>query len=76
MMLGVTKVVSLPDRWRMPWYGLKSETLSVGTVMPMGIGRSQGEISFHVPVPGAGASESVVLGSWSMLGSLRCANSG
>src|SRR5690242_19052347 len=72
MMLGVTKVVSLPDRWRAPWYGLNSETLSVGTVMPIGMGRSHGEISCQIAVPGAGSNESAVLGSPSILGALRC----
>jgi len=61
MMLGVARVASLSDRCRDIWYGLKSGTLSDGMDMPMGMGRSQGEISCHDLLPAV--SDSVVFGS-------------
>lgn len=45
MMLGVTRVVSLPARGRFACRVLKSDMLSVGTEIPMGIRLSHGEIS-------------------------------
>ncbi len=60
-MLGVARVASLSDRVRVVSYGLKSVTLSDGIEMPMGMGRSQGEISCQVFLPGV--TESEVLGS-------------
>jgi hypothetical protein len=62
MMLGVARVAPLSDRCRDIWYGLKSGTLSDGTDMPIGMGRSQGEISCHDLLPAV--SDSVVFGSF------------
>lgn len=45
MILGVTRVVSLPARGRCACRELKSDILSVGTEIPIGIRLSQGEIS-------------------------------
>jgi len=70
-MLGVTKVASLPDRRRAPLNELKSETLSVGTEMPIGMRRSQGEISFHVLLPGV-IEIAVNMSLPSTLGLARC----
>jgi hypothetical protein len=55
-MLGVTRVASLSERWRVDSYGLKSDRLSVGIEIPIGIGLSDGDISIHVLLPGVNES--------------------
>jgi hypothetical protein len=75
MMFGVTKVASLPDRRRAPLNELKSETLSVGTEMPIGMRRSHGEISCHVLLPGV-REIAVKRSLWSPLGVVRWVCSG
>jgi hypothetical protein len=75
MIFGVTNVASLPDRRRLPLNELKSEILSVGTEMPIGIRRSHGEISCQVLLPGV-REIAVNMSLWSTLGLALCVCAG
>jgi hypothetical protein len=59
MILGVTRVVSLPARGRFACRVLKSDMLSVGTEIPMGMRLSHGEISCHDLLLGVAVSISL-----------------
>jgi hypothetical protein len=75
MIFGVANVASLPDRRRLPLNELKSETLSVGTEMPIGIRRSHGDMSCHVLLPGV-REIAVNMSLWSTLGLAWCVCAG